>query len=88
MPPLRVRPLSLVIIATITADKRNLRMEIPDLVETPSVGDIVYEEHGIVFALGEDVLPHLGGLQGWVVDYLDQIAVGSVCALRTWLWPG
>ena len=88
MPPLHVRLLSLVMIAGITAGKQNLRMELPDLVEASPVRDIVYEEHGVVFCLGEDVLPHLCGVQSRVVDYFHQVSVGSVRALGTWLWPG
>lgn len=88
MPPWRVRPLSLVMIAGITAGKQNLGMELSDLVEASPVRDIVYEEHGVVSCLGEDVLSHLCGLQSRVIDYLHQVSVGSVRALGTWLWPG
>ena len=62
MPSRRVRPLSLVVIVAIAANKRHLIVELPDLVEASSVRDIVHEEHGVVFTFGENVLPHLGGL--------------------------
>lgn len=63
-------------------------MELSDLVEALPVRDVVHEEHGIVLALGEDVLPDLGGLKGRIVEHLYQVRAGPVCALGAWLWPG
>lgn len=83
-----MRPLSPVVLGGGTADEGHLRVELAYLVEASPVRDVVHEEYGVVLALGEDVLPHLCGLESWVVDHLYQVRPGSVCALGAWLWLG